>query len=441
MSIQKVYMPGLGESVHEASISTWLVKPGEHIEKYEPLAEAVSDKVVTEIPSDIEGEVKDFLIDLDEEVPIGTAIMEVEVEGEEEETPAVVETAAACEVPAADKTQAENVSTKSERSHDKKKRYSPAVLELAEERGINLDDVVGSGANGRITRKDVMNYQPKTVPAEENKTMNAAPELTIAEEKKSQTVSAPVVTAAKTEAAAVKTELFMEDESVPADGIRRAIAKKMVQSSTEIPHAWQVIEVDVTNVVRLRNQVKEDFKKQEGIKLSYFPFFVKAIVQALKKNPKLNSSWQGDKIIYHKNLNMSIAVATEDNLYTPVIQNADQLSIKGLAKEIDRLATAVRTNQLSSKDMQNGTFTINNTGSFGSLESMGIINYPQAAIIQVESINKRIVPMDDGSFKVCDMVNLCLSIDHRILDGLQAGRFLQDVKKNLAQFTNENCLY
>lgn len=427
MSIEKVLMPGLGESVHEASISAWLVKPGDHIDRYDPLAEAVSDKVTTEIPSDLEGEVKDFLIDLDMDVPIGTPIMEIEVAGGE--TVAVASAPAKAVAPV-------KAPEKKAKSGAKNKRYSPAVLELAEERGVDLAEVAGTGANGRITRKDVLNHQLKDAVMPAESAVKATPETVKPEAVpavKGQTAPAAVKAPAETDSTA--------DEIIPADGVRKAIARKMVQSATEIPHAWQVAEADVTNVVKLRNRMKESFKAQEGVSLSYFPFFVKAVVQALKKYPKLNSSWQDGSIVYHKNLNISIAVATEEHLYVPVIKNADQLSIKGLAKEIKRLADAVRSNKLDPSEMQDGTFTVNNTGTFGSIQSMGIINYPQAAILQVESINKRFVPAEDGGFKVCDMVNLCLSIDHRILDGLQAGRFLQEIRHNLSQFTDESCVY
>ncbi|WP_442853026.1 dihydrolipoamide acetyltransferase family protein [Alkalibacterium sp. AK22] len=229
--------------------------------------------------------------------------------------------------------------------------------------------------------------------------------------------------------------------SVPADGIRKAIAKKMVQSTTEIPHAWMMVEADVSNIVALREKTKDQFREQEGVSLSYFPFFVKAVVQALKKHPVINTSWKEGSIIYHGEINLSIAVATDEHLFVPVIKKADGYSISGLSREISRLAELARRGKLTSADMQGGTMTLNNTGSFGSIQSMGIINHPQAAILQVESISKRFVPTADGGFKAADMVNLCLSIDHRIIDGLQAGRFLQTVKDNLNRYSSEEDLY
>ncbi len=194
----------------------------------------------------------------------------------------------------------------------------------------------------------------------------------------------------------------------------------MLRSKHEAPHAWMMIEVDVTNLVAYRDSLKNEFKQKEGFNLTYFAFFVKAVSQALKEFPMMNSMWAGDKIIQKKDINISIAVATEDSLFVPVINHADEKTIKGIGRDIQELATKVRTGKLKSAEMQGGTFTVNNTGSFGSVQSMGIINHPQAAILQVESIVKRPVIMDGGMIAARDMVNLCLSLDHRVLDGLVA---------------------
>ena len=212
----------------------------------------------------------------------------------------------------------------------------------------------------------------------------------------------------------------------------------MLRSKHEAPHAWTMIEVDVTNLVQYRDSLKNDFKQKEGFNLTYFAFFVKAVSQALKEFPMMNSMWAGDKIIQKKDINISIAVATEDALYVPVIKHADEKSIKGIGRDINDLASKVRSGKLKSDEMQGGTFTVNNTGSFGSIQSMGIINYPQAAILQVESIVKRPVVMNGGMIAVRDMVNLCLSLDHRVLDGLVAGRFLARVKEILENITADN---
>ena len=293
-----------------------------------------------------------------------------------------------------------------------------------------MNQVEGSGKHGRITRKDVQNFDV-TSQRSGNGDLPKPSLQAQKEMKKKEAVSEK----------APATYSSSGDDVVPADGIRKAIAKKMVQSTSEIPHAWLMVEADVSNIVKLRNQTKEQFKKQEGISLSYFPFFVKAVVQALKKHKVINASWDNGNIVYHKDINISVAVATDEHLFVPVIKNADDYSISGLSKEISRLAGLARDGKLGSQDIQGGTMTVNNTGSFGSVQSMGIINHPQAAILQVESITKRFVPIENGGFKAADMINLCLSIDHRLIDGLQAGRFLNDVKENLQKFTDESDLY
>ncbi|BDX50495.1 dihydrolipoamide acetyltransferase family protein [Enterococcus faecalis] len=432
MATKEIKMPHLGESVTEAAIVQWLVKPGDSVKRYDPLMEVVSDKVTTEVPSDFDGVVKEFLISLDTDVPIGTAVMTLETEETTEKT----EEATLAPVKEASAEQAQEhetvETTSTATSHQKNNgRYSPAVLKIAQEKKIDLTQVTGTGRDGRITRKDVTNFTPTQARTPE-KTVSPGTSPSISEE--------PVASQNESAATASPTETTT-DKIVSADPVRKAIAKKMVQSVNEIPHAWLMVEADVTNLVQLRNSLKDEFKQQEGLSLSFFPFFAKAVIQALKKNPKINTSWDDGSIIYHKDVNLSIAVTTDEHLYVPVIQQADNYSIAGLAKEINRLAQEVRQGTLASKEMQGGTFTLNNTGTLGSVQSMGIINHPQAAILQVESINKRLVPTADGGFKVADMVNLCLSIDHRILDGQQAGKFLRDVKDNLAKYNVDTDVY
>lgn len=457
MSIKIIEMPHLGESVTEASIAVWLVSEGDRIEKYDPIAEAVSDKVTTEIPSNYSGIVKEFLIDVDTDVEIGTAIVKIQTDedGENDDTAASADSGDTQDEKSeeftdhineeidkeAEKRPMERQTTSDARQSSSKAssdqgepngaRYSPAVMRISQERGIDLSQVEGSGKHGRITRKDVLNFdlETQTAPTEKTQQSDGA-------DAKQEDRQTP-----ETSRTADVTRTSNGDEVVPADGIRKAIAKKMVQSTTEIPHAWLMVEADVSNIVRLREQTKAQFKQQEGVSLSFFPFFVKAVVQALKKHPIINTSWDNNSIIYHKDINISVAVATDEHLFVPVIHNADHYSLSGLSKEVNRLASLARDGKLSSGDIQGGTMTVNNTGSFGSIQSMGIINYPQAAILQVESITKRFVPTEDGGFKASDMVNLCLSIDHRIIDGLQAGRFLQDVKDNLSRFSDESDLY
>ncbi|GED01157.1 dihydrolipoamide acetyltransferase family protein [Bacillus atrophaeus] len=420
MAIQQMTMPQLGESVTEGTISKWLVSSGDKVNKYDPIAEVMTDKVNAEVPSSFTGTITELVGEEGQTLQIGEVICKIETEEtlNAEETPEKQEDSAPKETEAADSPAANNQSSK--------KRYSPAVLRLAGEHGINLEQVTGTGAGGRITRKDIQRIVDSGVQQQTNtpepQTAEAAPQQ--AEKKQpSQPASAA------------------GDIEIPVTGVRKAIASNMQRSKTEIPHAWTMMEVDVTSMVSYRNSIKDAFKQKEGFNLTFFAFFVKAVAQALKEFPQMNSMWAGDKIIQKKDINISIAVATEDSLFVPVIKHADEKTIKGIAREISDLAKKVKVGKLTADDMQGGTFTVNNTGSFGSVQSMGIINHPQAAILQVESIVKRPVVMEHGMIAVRDMVNLCLSLDHRVLDGLVCGRFLGRVKQILETIDEKTSVY
>ena len=306
-----------------------------------------------------------------------------------------------------------------------KNRYSPAVLKLSFEYGIDLSQVKGSGKEGRITRKDLLSLiESKDVPINPS----------IVEQKYDTTnESKPIQKDEKLS----NMQVNNRDIEIPVTSVRKAIAANMQKSKQEVPHAWMMVEVDATNLVKLRESLKKDFFEKEGYPLTYFAFFVKTVAQALSEFPQLNAMWAGDKIIQKKDINLSIAVATDDALFVPVIKHADEKTIKGIAREIHELAQKVRTGKLKQEDIQGGTFTVNNTGSFGSVQSMGIINYPQAAILQIESIVKRPVIVDD-MIAIRSMVNVCLSLDHRVLDGLICGRFLARVKEMIEGFSKEN---
>ncbi|EDO0828102.1 2-oxo acid dehydrogenase subunit E2 [Listeria monocytogenes] len=411
MAVEKITMPKLGESVTEGTISSWLVKPGDTVEKYDAIAEVLTDKVTAEIPSSFSGTIKEILAEEDETLEVGEVICTIETAdaGSSEPVAEVEQT----ETKAPEKQETKQVKLADAPASG---RFSPAVLRIAGENNIDLSTVEGTGKGGRITRKDLLQVI-------ENGPVATKAEVQSAPQEKTAT-PAPVRSAAG-------------DREIPINGVRKAIAKHMSVSKQEIPHAWMMVEVDATGLVRYRNAVKDSFKKEEGYSLNYFAFFIKAVAQALKEFPQLNSTWAGDKIIEHANINISIAIAAGDLLYVPVIKNADEKSIKGIAREISELAGKARNGKLSQADMEGGTFTVNSTGSFGSVQSMGIINHPQAAILQVESIVKRPVIIDD-MIAVRDMVNLCLSIDHRILDGLLAGKFLQAIKANVEKISKEN---
>ncbi|HDT8706565.1 TPA: 2-oxo acid dehydrogenase subunit E2 [Listeria monocytogenes] len=412
MAVEKITMPKLGESVTEGTISSWLVKPGDTVEKYDAIAEVLTDKVTAEIPSSFSGTIKEILAEEDETLEVGEVICTIETAdaGSSEPVAEVEET----ETKAPEKQETKQVKLADAPASG---RFSPAVLLIAGENNIDLSTVEGTGKGGRITRKDLLQVI-ENGPVAKREEMKSAPQ------EKAAMPTPPVRSAAG-------------DKEIPINGVRKAIAKHMSVSKQEIPHAWMMVEVDATGLVRYRNAVKDSFKKEEGYSLTYFAFFIKAVAQALKEFPQLNSTWAGDKIIEHANINISIAIAAGDLLYVPVIKNADEKSIKGIAREISELAGKARNGKLSQADMEGGTFTVNSTGSFGSVQSMGIINHPQAAILQVESIVKRPVIIDD-MIAVRDMVNLCLSIDHRILDGLLAGKFLQAIKANVEKISKEN---
>ncbi|MBN8200407.1 dihydrolipoamide acetyltransferase family protein [Bacillus sp. NTK034] len=438
MAIEQIKMPQLGESVTEGTISKWLVSVGDKVNKYDPLAEVMTDKVNAEVPSSFSGVIKELVAEEGETYEVGQVILTIETEGggEAAAAPAPSEPKQEVDAPSASAPSAQAAPAKSEAPNGV--RYSPAVLKLSQEHGIDLNQVTGSGGGGRITRKDLM----KIIESGDIPTAAAAAAASAPAPKKTEAPapsSAPSQPASPKQAApAPNVPVMPGDVEIPVTGVRKAIAANMLRSKHEAPHAWTMMEVDVTNLVEYRNSIKGEFKQKEGFNLTFFAFFVKAVAQALKEFPQINSMWAGDKIIQKKDINISIAVATDDALFVPVIKAADEKTIKGIAREINDLALKVRTGKLTSAEMQGGTFTVNNTGSFGSVQSMGIINYPQAAILQVESIVKRPVVMNNGMIAVRDMVNLCMSLDHRVLDGLVCGRFLQRVKEILENTSKEN---
>ncbi|MEK4171307.1 dihydrolipoamide acetyltransferase family protein [Lysinibacillus sp. FSL L8-0312] len=434
MSVQNITMPQLGESVTEGTIEKWLVKPGDTVKKYDSLAEVVTDKVNAEIPSSFEGVITELLAQEGQTLPVGAVVCSIEIAGEGELPPPPAEKKSAVSTAILNagvqkKQEApQQVATPAAAPKEARKdkvRYSPAVLRLAQEHDIALDQVTGTGEGGRITRKDLIKLiETGNIPTAND----VAPTSSTVQ----PTVEpAPTAPQQQVEKAVAPVPVHPGDIEIPVTKVRRAIANNMVKSVHEAPHAWMMMEVDVTDLVSYRDSLKNEFKQKEGFNLTYFAFFVKAVAQALKEFPMLNSMWAEDKIIQKHDINISIAVATDDALFVPVIKHADEKSIKGIAKEIHELANKVRTGKLAMGDITGGTFTVNNTGAFGSVQSMGIINYPQAAILQVESIVKKPVVLPGGMFAARDIVNLCLSLDHRVLDGLVCGKFLNRVKEIL----------
>lgn len=459
----EVIMPQLAESLVSATIGKWLKKPGDRVEQYEPICEVITDKVNAEIPSTVDGIMGDLLVEEGTTIAVGEVICRMQVAAADDEQ--VVEQVT--QVSEQNRVQQGAVTPV---GHDPnqpmRNRYSPAVQSLAAEHGLNLQSIQGTGAGGRITRKDVLaviaqgghtvspSAQPSSAAA-----ASASPFNGLNKSGGETGMSAREAVSAADAGVPVRHSGIHLTESpkipqIEVEGggqgrseyfidvtpVRNAIARNMRQSVSEIPHAWTMIEVDVTNLVMLRNKLKDEFKRKEGINLTYLSFMMKGVVNAIKDYPIMNSVWAVDKIIVKRDINLSMAVGTEDSVLTPVIKHADQRNIAGLAREIEDLARKTREGTLKLDHMQGGTFTVNNTGSFGSILSQPIINYPQAAILTFESIVKKPVVIND-MIAVRSMANLCLSLDHRILDGVICGRFLQRVKENLEGYNMETKVY
>lgn len=418
-----VTVPHLAESLVSATVGKWLKQPGDYVQEYEVICELATDKVNVEMPSPMEGTVIRLLVEEGDIAEVGAPICIIEEPG----TQAGNGTEA---IKAEEKSVSEEL--------DYRTRYSPAVLRLAEEHGIDLRKVTGTSLGGRINRKDVLNYVMNNTEVKPIKQPEPPIEQKAAPNEVKPVSTAQPVPATKEQPAG---PVNSEDQMVSVSPIRNLIAQRMHRSVSEIPHAWLVMEADLSNLVSLRDKLKERFESKEGVRLTITPFVIKAIVNAIKDYPILNSTWASDKIIIKKQINLSIAVGTEESVVTPVIRNADRKTIAGLAVEMDDLVARARTGKLTLSDMQEGTFTFNNTGAFGSVLSFPIINYPQAAILTLESIVRRPVVIQQDMIAIRCMANLCLSLDHRILDGVICGRFLQRVKHYLEQYDQDTVIY
>ncbi|MFC4769221.1 dihydrolipoamide acetyltransferase family protein [Effusibacillus consociatus] len=444
----EIKMPQLGESVTEGTIGKWLKQPGDRINKYDPLCEVITDKVNAEVPSDFEGVLTTILVGEGQTVPVGTVIAVIDEAdaGTTGEAAKAANDTPQAPVEAAVKADAGVVNAQQEKrkpADEARGRFSPAVLHLIQEHDLDPALLTGTGAGGRITRKDVLAFieqggaGKRLTKTEEDLSSVAAPTMP-------GTGPVPVQVAAEKAAAppvkltANAQTLENGDTAIDVTPIRQTIARRMVESKHTAPHAWTMVEADVTHLVKFRESAKDSFKQKEGISLTFLPFFIKAVVETLKEFPILNSTWAGDKIIIKKRIHISIAVATDDALFVPVIKDADRLSITGLGHAIHDLAKKARAGKLTPDDISGGTFTVNNTGAFGSVLSQPIINSPQAAILSMESIVKRPVVLDNEAIAIRSMMNLCLSLDHRVLDGLVCGKFLAAVKRRLESFDGSN---
>jgi 2-oxoisovalerate dehydrogenase E2 component (dihydrolipoyl transacylase) len=432
MALQKVLMPQLGESVTEGTIGQWLKKPGDAVEEYESLVEVLTDKVNAEVPSPATGIVRTLLVEEGQTVPVGAPIAELEVEGGAAEPEAAAPEAAAPEpAPAPAPAPAAEAPAAPRRPGV---RYSPAVRRLAAEHGIDPGDVPGTGAGGRVTRNDVLRFveaggkaapgpaQPAAAPTPSAAPAPAAPAAPLPPAEPARPAAVAV-----TGAPAVVED---EDQLVPVSQIRRVIAERMVRSKQTVPHAWLMVEADVTGLVALRERHKEAFRAREGVSLTFLPFMLRSVAEALRAVPVMNAQWNGDTIVLKKRVNIGIAVATDRGLVVPVVRDADQLNVVGLAHKTQDLTRRARQGKLTLDDLSGGTFTVDNTGAVGTVLTYPIINAPEAGIITMESIVKRPVVVGDA-IAIRSMVNLCLSFDHRVVDGAEAALFVNTVKKSL----------
>ena len=397
-------MPEVGETVTEGTIERWLKKPGDHVDKYEPIVEINTDKVDVEIPSPVTGTVTELLVEEGAVVAVGAPLAIIEdVAGE---APAEAPPPAPKEEVAQPSSKATSPAPAPAKP-GQRPRATPRVRKLADQLGVDLALVEGSGSQGRIVEDDVRAF------AEARGKPAAAP-------------AAPPVE--------------QEEEILPLTPIRRTIAKRMAASMFSAPHAWLVMEADVTGLVRLREAQREAFRQREGVDLTYVPFVVAAVAQGLRESPSLNASWGEETIILKKRIHIGIAVATDQGLLVPVVHDADRLNVAGLARAVHDVSQRARAGKLRLEDVQGGTFTVDNTGWFGSIISMPIINQGQAAILALEAITKRPVVVDDDAIAVRSVVNLCLSFDHRILDGAQAGEFLRSLVQRMEGYGPDSSL-
>ena len=439
MATVEIKMPKLGESITEGTIISWSVKVGDTVEEDDVLFEVSTAKVSAEIPSPVEGKVKQLLFNEGDTVAVGTVVAILEIEGEGEDNGAQPETSEATQPK--EKVPAPASEELSKNSQEEDRWYSPVVLQLAKAAGVSqdeLDHIPGTGYLGRLSKKDIQTYidhknkgtempKPKQAPVSSmQQTATSTPTITVAP---------PTAPSMPMTAATPSAPLAQGDEVREMDRVRKIIADHMVLSKKVSPHVTSVIEVDVTRLVNWRKKVKDQFFKQEGINLTYMPAITEATAKALKAYPLVNSSVDGYNIILKKPINIGIAVSLNDgNLIVPVIHDADKLNLSGLASQIDTLAAKARENKLAPDSIQGGTFTITNFGTFKSLFGTPIINQPQVAILAVGYIEKKpaVVETPEGdTIAIRHKMYLSLSYDHRIVDGALAGAFLRSIADEL----------
>lgn len=423
MARVELIMPKMGESIMEATILNWLKKPGDKIEQDESVLEVATDKVDTEVPSTHAGVLKEVLAKEGEVVKVGKAIAVIETEVSAGDTkPAATEPPKVIAAPIEKAVAVASNGNGAAHAIDFKSSnrfYSPLVKNIAKEEQIalvELENIAGSGAEGRVTKKDILQY--------------------VQQRKLGQTVAA---TAVRTSAAPlVPASISGGDEIIQMDRMRKMIAERMVDSKRISPHVTSFVEADVTSIVFWRNKVKNDFQKREGDALTFTPIFIEAVIQAIKDYPMINVQVDGDRIIKKRDINVGMAVALPSgNLIVPVIKNADQYNITGLAKVVNDLAKRARENKLKPDELAGGTFTVSNVGSFGNVMGTPIIMQPQVAILALGAVQKKpsVIETPYGdAIAIRHKMFLSHSYDHRVVDGALGGSFVRRVADYLEKF-------
>jgi 2-oxoglutarate dehydrogenase E2 component (dihydrolipoamide succinyltransferase) len=448
MATVDLVMPKMGESIMEATILKWHKQPGDPVKMDETVLEIATDKVDTEVPSTAEGTISEVLFNVNDVVPIGTVIARIKTDAEVEmhEEPVQPQPQATSYQQKAEPA-THNVSATSEATPNPKLQtsnlngnrfYSPLVLNIAAQEGISMSElerIPGTGNEGRVTKRDILQYvsERKQVASGERRVGREQSQFVIPINKVEQREERTSVSEGSQ-----LTTYTGNVEIIEMDRMRKLIADHMVRSKHTSPHVTSFSEADVTNLVMWREKVKKDFEKREGTKITFTPLFVEAVVRCIKKIPLINSSLDGDRIIVKKDINIGMATALPGgNLIVPVIRNADQLNLVGLAKQVNNLADNARNNKLRPEDIADGTFTITNVGTFGSLMGTPIINQPQVAILAVGAIKKRPVVVETphgDSIAIRHMMYLSMSYDHRIIDGSLGATFLTAVANELENF-------
>lgn len=434
MAKVELIMPKMGESITEATILKWVKNVGDTVELDETILEIATDKVDSDIPSPVAGKIIEILFKEDDVVEVGTVIALLATEGEEvAPSPAVQEKSEAPKAAAPQKTEEvpftpQPAAETSAGTENSDRFYSPLVKNIAKQENISvpeLDSIAGSGSNGRVTKKDILAYVAnRTAPATNVQSATAAPASAPSTPTQSASKAAPLTSGGH--------------EIIEMDRMRKMIADHMVMSKHTSPHVTSFVEADVTDLVNWRNKIKGEFQKKHGEKITFTPIFMEAVAKAINDFPLINVSIDGTNIIKKKDINIGMAAALPSgNLIVPVIKNADQLNLVGLTKKVNDLASRARGNNLKPDDIQGGTFTLTNVGTFGNVMGTPIINQPQVAIMAVGSIKKKpaVLETEHGDvIAIRHMMFLSLSYDHRVVDGFLGGSFLRKVADYLESF-------